>query len=269
MDFDASAGQQMADSFQKYYGVGNRKNRSKSHMAYQIRGQKVAENRIKVIEGILPAAHVLKEARGRETTVTVLLAAILTAAIGEEMNVRDRKRPVVLNIPVNLRKYFASASARNFFGLVSVHYPFGERSGELEDIVTYLGECFRKELTTERLEGRMNSLGALEHNIVARVIPLFIKNIGMRIAFELSTLSDTAALSNLGRVDMPSPMREYIRLFDVFCSTEKLQICMCSFEENMVVSFSSSYVDTDIPMHFFRTLTAMGIPVEIVDNPID
>ena len=76
-------------------------------------------------------------------------------------------------------------------------------------------------------------------------------------------------MSNIGRVDMPEEMREEIRLFDVFVSTDKLQICMCSYRNNMVISFTSPFVSTDIQKNFFRTLTEMGIEAEIAMNPID
>ena len=62
---------------------------------------------------------------------------------------------------------------------------------------------------------------------------------------------------------------EYTLLFDVFVSTDKLQICMCSYRNNMVISFTSPFVSTDIQKNFFRTLTEMGIEAEIAMNPID
>lgn len=37
----------------------------------------------------------------------------------------------------------------------------------------------------------------------------------------------------------------------------------------MVVSFTSAFVETDIQMRFFRALTAMGIDVTIMTNPLD
>ena len=57
-------------------------------------------------------------------------------SIYEEMNVRERKRPVVVTIPVNLRKYFSSQSARNFFSVFNVGYDFKNQSPELEEIIS-------------------------------------------------------------------------------------------------------------------------------------
>jgi len=65
---------------------------------------------------------------------------------------------------------------------------------------------------------------------------------------------------------MPDEAKPYIRLFDVFISTEKLQICICSYEDNMNISFTSPFVSTDIQCSFFRQLTQIGVAVEISAN---
>ena len=115
----------------------------------------------------------------------------------------------------------------------------------------------------------MNSLGSIERNVFARATPLVIKDFFMKIAYDLSAKQETATISNVGKIEMPEEFREDIRLFDVFVSTNKLQICMCSFGENMTVSFTSPFSDTDVQRRFFRTLSGMGIPVEIAANQMD
>ena len=85
----------------------------------------------------------------------------------------------------------------------------------------------------------------------------------------ITELGVTASLSNIGKISMPAVFAPYIRLFDVFVSTDKLQICMCSYGDQMVVSFTSAFVGTDIQMRFFRALTAMGMAVTIISNPLD
>ena len=67
---------------------------------------------------------------------------------------------------------------------------------------------------------------------------------------------------------MPEEFFPYIRLFDVFVSTEKTQICMCSFKDNMTISFTSAFESTEVEKNFFRTLTSMGINVTVSTNRI-
>lgn len=266
LDVDASDTEKMDDSFQRYYGGRHQKLDKRLRAAYRLKGPRVPEKRIRVLEGILPVKAILELAHAYDTTLTVLLAALLIQSIGEDMPQRLRGKPVVLAVPVNLRNYFPSASVRNFFSLIEVEYCFAGRSGALEDIIQAVDEAFRRELTEERLAARLNSLTSMEHNPAARVVPLVIKDFFLRIAYDAAQRGSTATLSNVGRISMPPELDPYIRLFDVFVSTNKLQLCMCSFGDRLTVSFTSQFTGTDIHKRFFRKLTKMGVPMELVTN---
>lgn len=269
MDYDASVAQKLDDSFRKYYSGEKTHYRAKLVRAYKIKGQRIAEGQIKVIEGVLSTQAVLAKAREAGTTVTVMLTAILMLAIAEGMTLREKRRPVVLSVPVNLRKYFDSQTARNFFGVVNISYNFSQRPGTFEDVLAEIDSALKRELEKEALQKRMNAMAALENNLLARAVPLIVKDAIIHTAVRMTELGVTASLSNIGKVTMPAVFEPYIRLFDVFISTDKLQICMCSYQDNMVVSFTSAFVETDIPMRFFRQLTAKGLAVTIMSNPLE
>ncbi|WP_050699057.1 hypothetical protein [Anaeromassilibacillus senegalensis] len=262
MDYDASATEKMNNSFQKYY-TRKRKAPEKAPNAYHLRGPRVPESRVRVIEGVVPVKAVLQKAHEYGTTLTVLCAALLMCAIEQEMMVRYKKRPVVLAVPINLRNYFPSESARNFFSIMQVRYNFKKQSNRLEDVIQSLNRDFERELTQDKMEARLCQFVKYDFNPVARIAPLVVKDFGMRIGYELAEKKETAAISNVGKIQMPPELAEYIRLFDVFVSTDRLQICMCSFGDNLTISFTTPLVSTDIQKHFFRALTGMGIPVEI------
>ena len=59
-------------------------------------------------EGVCDVKQVLDAAHRYNTTLTVYLAAVMFEAIHGGMYVRDRKKPVVLTVPVDLRSYFPS-----------------------------------------------------------------------------------------------------------------------------------------------------------------
>jgi hypothetical protein len=269
LDYDASVAQRADDSFKKYYSKNKKQDKVKKQRAYKLHGLKASENRMKVIEGVVSVKSVLNEAHKYNATLTAFLAAVLMCSISEQMAQREKKRPVVLSIPVNLRNYFFSETARNFFSVIDMDYNFSENSGELADVIRYLCEFFDKELTADRLGARMNSLSSLEHNIFARATPLVVKDVILKWAYDLSAAENTASLSNVGKVNMPAEFAPYIRLFDVFVSTKKLQICMCSYGDNLTLSFTSPFASTEIQKNFFRTLTNMGISVVIAANKID
>jgi len=266
MDYDASHFQRMADSFQKYYHPERIRFPDRGQKAYQIRGAKIAENRVQIIEGLMPVSAILQKAHEHHTTVTVLLAALFICSIHEEMAQKDKKRPVILHVPVNLRKYFSSESARNFFGVINTGYDFQRRVGTLEDVIEQVDKSFHQQLTPEQLAKRMNYLSAMEHHLISRVAPLGSKDFIMRMMYRFAEVEYTATLSNMGQITMPDALKPYIRLFDIFISTNKIQICMCSFEDNMMTSFTAPFVSTDIQRIFFRKLSDMGVPVTVATN---
>ncbi|MEL7648300.1 MAG: hypothetical protein AAGU76_09420 [Sedimentibacter sp.] len=269
LNTDSSRTQKMDDSFQRYYSGASAANGKKSHKAYRIRGLKLPEYRIRIIEGIIPVDGILAKVKEYNTSLTIFLAAVLMCAINEEIPARQKKRPVVLSIPVNLRNYYYSQTARNFFGVINVDYDFSTGSSQLKEVIEHLKESFKENLTPEHLARRINTLSSLEHNYLLRVIPLFIKDISLKIANSLVDRSYTSTLSNVGKVSVPDDIKPFISSFDIFVSTNKLQACACSYENELRISFTSAFVSTEIQRRFFKTLTEMGIPVDIVSNKVD
>lgn len=266
LDYDASLTQKASDSFEKYYKKSRERVKPGSSHAYRLKGAQRDDGRLQVIEAVMPVKDVLKAAHSCKTTLTVYLTALLIESIHKEMLLRKEKYPVVLQIPVNLRPYFESETAKNFFGMIAVEYSFRERSGEFQDIINVVSETFQRELTKERLSVRMNRLAALEHNPFVKIAPLPIKNFGLRAARRYTDMGVTAVLSNIGKIEMPEQMEPYIRLFDVISSTPKLQLCLCSFKDFLTISFTSAFIATDIQRNFIRSLTEKGIAAEIRSN---
>lgn len=271
LPIDASEAQIQDDSFDRYYEKGHTpaqrsRRQGMRYAAYQLSGSRWSEHRMKVIEGSTPVAPVLAEARKRDVTLTALLAAVMLRAIYQLMPVRQRRKPVAIDIPVNLRNYFPSASARNFFGVVQVGYDFSQSPDDLDSVAAYVNETLKEELTKERLKRRMNRLGALEHNPFARIAPLPIKDFFMKIGYRVAESGLTASLSNLGKVEMPEPLLPYLEEFDVFCSSEKNQMCMCTFKGTLRMSFAGPFAAPELEKNFFRALAGLGIPVTVTSN---
>lgn len=266
-DYDASFTQKLNDSFEHHYTADkNHITIPKAEKAYKIEGARLSEYRLRIIEGTMPLAPLKKLAKEYNTTLTVLLGAVLIEAINEDRPRHSTKLPIVLSIPVNLRNYFESQSARNFFGLFYAGYNFSKGSGEFHDIINTLNSCFKRELTAERLGSRMNDMAALERNVFTRIIPLFIKDITLRYFGSRSESQMTVAFSNLGKIHMPEPLNQYIEKFSVSSSTNKLQVCLASFGENLTVTTTAPFISADIEMRFFRKLANMGADVTICAN---
>ncbi len=258
-----------SDSFEKYYKRSKKIKIPKNTRAYNLSGNKYPEDHLKVIEGIVSTSAILSLAKKYGTTVTVYLSSILIKSIGTTMSIKDKRRPVVITIPVNLRKYFKSNTARNFFNTITVEYKFNEDNDSLEEIIKSVDQQFKTKLTKEHLDYQMNSLAVLENVFIIRLVPVFIKDLVLKWFHDRARKEQTIALSNVGIVEMPSELQSYIKLFDVFASTDSMQICMCSYLDNMLLSFTSHFIDTEIQKNFFKELTKEHIKVTINTNVVE
>jgi len=262
----ASRSELWDDSFQKYYEKPPLPRPAWTRSAYHLRGERLPENRLSIVEGHMPVSALLACSRSRGATLTEFLTAVLIRAIHGQMRLRDNSRPVVITVPVNLRNFFPSESARNFFTTVNIGYDFSRQPDDLDAITAHVHHSLHENLTEQRLHERINALCFLEHNIPLRLVPLMLKNQILRMAAQLAGRQATASFSNVGKVAMPVEMEQYIGLFGAFTSPDKLQASVCSFKDRYVISFAGPYRGHDVERAFFRSLAQMGIDVEIAAN---
>ncbi len=262
----ASIKESSNDSFRKYYTGKIKKSITSSKIAYKIKDEKYVENRLKIIEGIVDVNSLLKLAKKYNVTLTVYLVSLLIKCIGESMELKARKKPIVVTVPVNLRNYYPSYTVRNFFNAVNISFKYNGE--DIADIIKVVNEEFKRNLTKENVENKMNNMAKLEDIFILRLIPIFIKDLVLRYAYKFTENYATMTLSNIGIIDIPEVYQKYIDYFDVFISTSKIQLCMCSYLNKMLLTFTSQFVNSEIEKNFFRYLTAEGINVTINTNKI-
>jgi hypothetical protein len=265
-DYDASREQKSQDAFYTYYDKTGNVSKAKRRGAYRVRGERLSDNRLGITEGFLSVKAALEKAHDYDVTLSEFLITLLMCAIHDGMAVRESAKPVVIAVPVDLRRFFPTQTACNFFGVVQVAHDFRQNGQTFDEVLANVRESLRRQLTKENLSGIIGRYSALENNPLIRAVPLLIKIPFLAISGLLAEGEDTAAFSNTGRISMPQAAGGYIRLFDVFISTKRPQMCLCSFEDTLAVSVSSPLADTGIQRRFFRSITEMGISVQIVSN---
>jgi len=115
---DMTVQDQEVDSFLKYYSKDQKRPKKRKLHAFQIRKRKKDGNHLHVHESVVSVQAVLKRSRELGVSMTVFLTALFMMAINEEMSKMQKKKPVVLMVPVNLRKFFPSLSMLNFFNWI-------------------------------------------------------------------------------------------------------------------------------------------------------
>ena len=266
--YDSSIQERLDDSFSRYYDNKEKAGQAaesiqKPRFAFRLHGPKLSENRIKVVEGRFSLTEVKKKAKEHNVSVTIYLTALILSSIGESMTVREKRKPVGMMVPVNLRSFFKSDSVRNFFATINVSYDFSKRSGTFEDIIASVEHCFTVELTEDNMRRSLNRQGAIGNHMIARFVPLVIKDFFIKIAHNISDQQYTCSLSNIGIFAVPKEIEGYIKRFSVFVSTKKKQTCLCSYGDEVVIGFTSPFLSTEVERTFFRKLSDMGIDVEV------
>lgn len=250
---EITPGDQEEDSFSQYYSSEIPRNKEKKPAAVKLKGEKLVHSDMDITEVILNVKETLAKARSYGVSITILLTAMLLCSIQEEIPRNRQKKPVTLMIPVNLRNYFPSQSMGNFFGWIEVGYVF-EEDTSFEEVLSSVKQQFQEQLQKDRIAMNMNGYVRIEKNPFVRAVPLEIKKFFLMAGANLGSRSITAVYSNIGIIRLPEEYKEYIERFGIFASTDSLQLCSCSYGEQMVLGFTSKIPDDSIQRNFMKML---------------
>ena len=64
---------------------------------------------------------------------------------------------------------------------------------------------------------------------------------------------------------MPEDYADYIEKFGVYTSTNRTELCICSFKDTLSLSFTSRYDSTNIQRNFYRILKELGVQVTVTE----
>ena len=246
-------GDQEEDSFSQYYSAKLPRGREKKPDAVKLRGEKLVHEDMHITELELSVKEVHAQAKAFGVSITVLLTAVMLCAIHEEVPKDRQNKPITLMVPVNLRNYFPSQSMGNFFGWIEAGHVFTDAT-TFEEVVRHVGEQFERELVKERIAVRMNDYVRLEKNPVIRAVPLEVKKYFLMVGAALGSRRITTVYSNIGVVRFPKEYEQYIERFGFFTCTEALQLCSCSYGDELLLGFTSKIPGENIQRNFLEYL---------------
>ena len=64
---------------------------------------------------------------------------------------------------------------------------------------------------------------------------------------------------------MPEDYAQYIEKFGVYTSTNRTELCICSFQDMLSLGFTSRYDSTNIQRNFYRILKELGASVKVAE----
>lgn len=258
------------DSFNKHYkdayyeSVSGRK-------AYHIKGTPFERFGNNVVHGTMSASKLNNIAKQNNCTITSYLTALLIYSIYQtQLKDSEHNPPVVVAIPVNLRKAFPSESLRNFFGVVNIGVKVTETTS-FDDLLVATREMLKQKTTKLNLQNIIYNNVALERNRATLFIPLFLKSLFVNAGFNsLGENKRTISLSNIGNIKLPQQMDEHIKQIEalVYPSNKSPMNCgICTVNDKLTITFTRNIAEADILQYFFSHLAQQDeLEVNVYSN---
>lgn len=247
--------------------------RYKTQRAYKLKGDMLPVFTMSVIHGYVKITEMQELCRSKNVSLTQYVAALIIWCIYKEyLNEQQHKNPIQVNIPVNLRGFFNSTTEMNFFSYINVGITIVKNLYTFDEILELILVQFKNQLTKEYLSRTISDNVSTEKNIFVRIAPLFVKDIGVKIAYIASKKANSAVLSNLGIIEVHDEFKKYIDSFEALISVSKsepIKCAICSFDNKLVFTFTSILKDPYLQRAFFRHLSSHGMEVTIESNGVD
>lgn len=269
---EAVLDEEIEDSYRTYYKPNKQVTSPEGEVrAKRIYGTPLGKEGIKVSHGLMSASKLNAVAKKRGATITIYLTAILIKTIYDMTKHRiDDKRPIVVTVPVNLRRLFPSRTLRNFsyFVNVAVEYTDCER---LDRIIQVIKVQMQEGLSKKKLYQHMHYNMSFEKNIFIRLTPNVIKNLLLKQVRNLkSKKAVTTTLSNTGIVHMPKAVANYVEHFEFVLYAARphyMNVGIGSYNNRLVISMSRAMKEQELVNQYFDNLAKeSGIAIDVYSN---
>lgn len=243
--------------------------------AFHVPGRLVRHGEYGVVTGIVPAGPLLEAAKTAGTTLTGFLTAVLLLALQEVRQDlpegrRRRQSPFLrVVVPVNLRKLFPSPTRRNFFLTVPIEVDTRLGRYSLEELCRRVHTVLQTGLEEKVLKTQISRNVRSEHNLLARLSPLPLKNLVLSSIFSSLEARVTTSLSNLGVVAMPDALIPHIDRFEFLPPPSpytKVNVAVISWQGRVFITFGKLIHETGVERGFFTTLRKLGLSIKVETN---
>ena len=263
---------ELEDSFQKYAGAVSASR--KESTAWMLTGTPEKDGHRNLVCLRLKTQQVLDAAHHYGVSVTAFLAAALLQAIlelqKEKVPIQRLRKPLKVQIPVNLRRLFPSKTLRNF--ALYVNPEIDPRLGDFtfDEICKRVHHHMGMEVIPQHMRSRIAANVGSERLWIIKILPLFLKNVALRTAFNLvGERKVCLSMSNLGVVKLPEVMEPFVERFDFILGAPALTPVNCgivSYGDTMNVNFTRNIQESELELHLYRVFQRMGLSVTAESN---
>ncbi len=269
----ASVSELEQDSFNKFYektpisDSAGELSPTGLNKAYSIRGLKLPFNQLQFFKVRMPVSRLLEKAKEKRVSLTSYVGACLMLAIYRDMPVVKRNIPVTISVPVNLRNFYPSETARNFFNSVSISHHF-DGTENLDNLCKDFDSQLKESLKPENIKKQMAAYQKIERLMFIRMIPLVLKQPVVRFFSKRDAKTVSAVVSNTGIIKTPDELHDYIYDYELLCSHNGFYLSMCTYGEYLTMGITSGYRNTGVLRDFLCEFTRDGIEAEVYSTEV-
>lgn len=263
--------EELADAYPLF--AGPRAVPEPAHNAYRLRGTRDRDF-LRVTTGIIDSNEIASRAKALGVTVTEYLVTVLLFAAADVKRLEHRpfgrNKPVIISVPVNLRKIFGSRTLRNFANYANVGLDTRLGDYTFEEAVKVVHHQLRLGTDKHVMAGKIASNVGIERNMLLRLVPRIVKNPIMSFAYRREgDRKNTTSISNLGQVTLPSEMEKHVARMDFLLGSlveNPVNAAALSYGGKLYINFTRVIEESYLERAFFMRLVKMGVHVLVESN---
>lgn len=262
---------ELEDSFIKNSGDVS-KSRSEPN-SYRLSGIPEKDGFINLTTFMIDSDELRAKAKEYNVTVTAFLASALICAIVEIQNRQlplRAQKPVKILLPVDLRRIYGSRTLRNFSLYITPGIDPRAGKWEFDEVCNSIHHQMGLGITKKEMTARMTKNVKSEQAMILRVMPLFIKNIAMKMVYNaVGEKKACLDMSNLGVVTLPDEMKEYVSRLDFIIGPlpeTPYNCAVITYGGQVNISIVRNVRKPELEMALFEQLRDLGIHVKVESN---
>ena len=254
------------DLYEKYMRKVSKETTIKS--AFHLPMKILEKGQYHITTGEIDVESLKEESKKYGTTIGKYLLSVYFKILLDRYS--QAKNPIVIGVPVDLRKIFEETTYRNFFINITPSVDASLGAYTLSEIITYLDNYFALKITKKEFYKSIYKAINPIQNIIIKSVPYLIKRIFFPFIFDYyGERGYTTGFSNLGIFKVNKKYEKYLKGFRFLPPPSK----RCKIKMGVVSDFNKVYVNFgnltanyDIERDFFVYLRKRGIKSKIITN---
>lgn len=254
------------DLYEKYMRKVSKETTIKS--AFHLPMKILEKGQYHITTGEIDVESLKEESKKYGTTIGKYLLSVYFKILLDRYS--QAKNPIVIGVPVDLRKIFEETTYRNFFINITPSVDASLGAYSLSEIITYLDNYFALKITKKEFYKSIYKAMNPMQNIIIKSVPYLIKRMFFPFIFDYyGERGYTTGFSNLGIFKVNKKYEKYLKGFRFLPPPSKrckIKMGVVSDCKKVYVNFGNLTANYDIERDFFVYLRKRGIKSKIITN---